>query len=123
MTTPVENLRKLHRYCNRQHCMDTTPHCFICGVNDAWPCDTVAALDALEAGLHELLDARPTRGQLFQRLDAATVLIRQAMATVHILHFVRQPDSWHDLAKPDIDACPDCAPYRAWLAGAEGEGR
>lgn len=78
-----------------------------------------AALDALE------VEGRDIQFHMFDlqtRLDAATELIRQAMATVHILHFVRQPDSWHDLAKPDIDACPDCAPYRAWLAGDKGAG-
>lgn len=79
-------------------------------------CDTIAALDALEEGLHELLDARPTRGQLFQRLDAATELIRQGMETAHILHFVKST-TWPDLAKPDIDTCENCRPYREWLEG------
>ena len=121
MTTPIERLRALHKPCvmpcfdhawvgDRHHCAG--PHCLA-----TWPCDTVAALDALEEGLHELLDARPTRGQLFQRLDAATVLIRQAMNEVHLDHY--RIDSRGQGFKR-IDTCENCRPYREWL---EGEGQ
>ncbi len=158
MSTPIERLRALHKPCvmpcfdhawvgDRQHCAG--PHCLA-----TWPCDTVAALDALEyeldlareaydmamdaeremqtridaleAGLHSLLDARPTRGQLTARLDAATVLIRQAMGERHYSIRPNTGDSETRCGSPigtSIDTCPDCAPYREWLAGKEGEGQ
>lgn len=166
MSTPIENLRKHHKPCepciytNHWFARTAGTHCQEC--LDTWPCDTVAALDALEAERDELrarvnadapyssmmaatdrwqrraialqarLDAvekeiqdllalRPTRGQLFQRLDAATELIRQGMETAHILHFVKST-TWPDLAKPDIDTCPNCRPYREWLGGKDDRG-
>lgn len=65
MTTPIERLRQRHvaaGFPDNQCCVVLS-----CGLT--WPCDTVAALDALEEGLHNLLDARPTRGQLMARID------------------------------------------------------
>lgn len=50
MSTPIENLRQVHRLCVVP-CFDHSlvgdrAHCLTCAVT--WPCDTVAALDALE---------------------------------------------------------------------------
>lgn len=62
--TPIDRLREKHRHCScwGENCgvkrypkEDWNSHCEKCAAT--WPCDTVAALDALEA-----------------RLDAATVL-------------------------------------------------
>ena len=61
MSTPIERLRNEHRHCScwGENCSvkckpqeDWNSHCFKCAVT--WPCDTIAALDALEEGLHNL---------------------------------------------------------------------
>lgn len=69
MSTPIENLRQVHRLCVVP-CFDHSlvgdrAHCLTCAVT--WPCDTIAAPDALEA-----------------RLDAATVLIRDTDAFLEV---------------------------------------
>lgn len=76
MTTPIERLREQHRPCSvpcfTHEWVGDRAHCAKCSLPDrayTWPCDTIAALDALEEGLHQLLDARPSRGQLMARLD------------------------------------------------------
>ena len=123
-TPPIERLRKLHEQdCN---CMCT---CGECNLPET-PCDLIAALDALEAGLvaaeeeiQDLLALRPTRGQLVQRLDAATVLIRQAMEERHYSIRPNTGDSETRCGSPigtSIDTCENCRPYREWL---EGEGQ
>ncbi len=119
MTTTIERLRERHR---------PEPKCVRC--LDVWPCDTVAALDALEEQLQDLLVIRPSRGQLQARLNAATELIRQAMKERHTKgrHSWDDDDGTHTLLLcgsklgTPIDTCENCAPYRAWLAGKEGEG-
>ncbi len=91
--------------------------CALC--NDEWPCDTIAALDALEA---EAKDAELTvlkvAADLWARIDAAEVLIRGAQMDEHMNHGA-------SLKRAALRTCehPNCAPYREWLAGAEGEGR
>ena len=50
MNTPIERLRQRHvaaGFPNNQCCVVLS-----CGLT--WPCDTIAALDALEEGLHNL---------------------------------------------------------------------
>ena len=98
MSTPIERLRKLHEQdCN---CMCT---CGECNLPET-PCDLIAALDALEEGLHNL----------HARIDAATVLIRQAMEREHY--------SRHGGVSPSVSApatCSACASYREWLGGEE----
>jgi len=71
--TPIDRLRELHRRCScwGENCggvrpnVDANSHCAKCIVT--YPCDTIAALDALEA-----------------RLDAATVLIRDTDAFLEV---------------------------------------
>lgn len=49
MTTPIDRLRELHRPCPRPNCNSLYSHCDLCGQGAmGWPCDTIAALDALE---------------------------------------------------------------------------
>ena len=123
MTTPIENLRAYwakHRSLGRP----------IPDVGGEELDVLLAALDALEARLvaaeeeiQDLLALRPTRGQLVQRLDAATVLIRQAMEERHYSIRPNTGDSETRCGSPlgtSIDTCPNCRPYREWL---EGEGQ
>ena len=92
--SPIVRLRTLHEQdCN---CMCTCVEC-----NSAeTPCDSITALDALEADISAMADGpsvdwwQHTVNELQARLDAVTVLIATS-----------------------IDTCPNCAPYRAWLAG------
>ncbi len=128
MSTPIERLRALHKPCepciytNHWFARTAGTHCQEC--LDTWPCDTIAALDALEAGLHSLLDARPTRGQLKARLDAATELIRQAMEERHYSIRPNTGDSETRCGSPigtSIDTCENCRPYREWLGKGEGQ--
>lgn len=83
MTTPIDRLRELHRPCPRPNCNSLYSHCDLCGQGAmGWPCDTIAALDALEAEAEWLraqaakaLDAQRAEIDALQaRLDAATVL-------------------------------------------------
>ena len=65
MNTPIERLRQRHvaaGFPDNQCCVVLS-----CGLT--WPCDTIAALDALEEGLHNL----------HARIDAATVLLNEAL--------------------------------------------
>lgn len=152
MTTPIERLREQHRPCSvpcfTHSWVGDRAHCAKCSLPDrayTWPCDTIAALDALEvegrdiqfrmfelqtrldAAEKEILDLlalRPTRGQLVQRLDAATVLIRQAMEERHYSIRPNTGDSETRCGSPlgtSIDTCPNCRPYREWLAGDKEE--
>lgn len=71
MSTPIERLRTEHRHCScwGENCAvkrhpeaDWNSHCERCAVS--WPCDTVAALDALEAVIAQLrkaLSAQPPK--------------------------------------------------------------
>ena len=143
MSTPIERLRNEHRHCScwGENCAvkrhpneDWDSHCEQCSVT--WPCDTIAALDALEADLKETRDiatshyiqlrnlgvknadmGNETADALQARLHAATVLIRQAMKEVHLDHY--RIDSRGQGFKR-IDTCENCRPYREWL---EGEGQ
>ena len=120
MSTPIERLRNEHRHCScwGENCAvkrhpneDWDSHCEQCSVT--WPCDTIAALDALEEGLHNL----------HARIDAATVLIRQAMRERHYSIRPNTGDSGTRCGSPigtSIDTCENCRPYREWL---EGEGQ
>ena len=129
MSTRIERLRNEHRHCScwGENCSvkckpqeDWNSHCFKCAVT--WPCDTIAALDALEKGLHQLLDARPSRGQLMARLDVATELIRQAMEERHYSIRPNTGDSETRCGSPigtSIDTCENCRPYREWLGKEE----
>ena len=61
MTTPIERLREQHRPCSvpcfTHSWVGDRAHCAKCSLPDrayTWPCDTIAALDALEEGLHNL---------------------------------------------------------------------
>ena len=70
-------------------------------------CPTIAALDALQA-----------------RIDAATVLIRQAMKGRHFSIQPNTGDSETRCGAPfgtSIDTCPNCQPFRAWLEGDKEE--
>ena len=125
-TPPIERLRKLHEQdCN---CMCT---CSECNLPET-PCDTVAALDALEAERDELrarvnadapyssMMAATDRWQrraiaLQARLDAATELIRQGWLSLHRYHAMTE-EAW----LTTLQTCEFCAPFRAWL---EGEGQ
>ena len=109
MNTPIERLRQRHvaaGFPDNQCCVVLS-----CGLT--WPCDTIAALDALEEGLHNLQ----------ARLDAATVLIRQAMKERHN-RAIWEADHWESVcgasAGTSIDTCENCRPYREWLGG-EGQ--
>lgn len=96
-STPIDRLRALHEPILCPDC-GSDEHCGYCG-NETWPCDTIAALDALEA-----------------RLDAATALIWGAQMDEHMIHGA-------SLKRAALRACehPSCAPYRAWLAGDKEE--
>ena len=49
MTDPIDRLRLLHRRCPRPNCADLYSHCDQCGQGQhPYPCDVIAALDALE---------------------------------------------------------------------------
>lgn len=135
--TPVTRLRERHRRCScwGENCggvrpnVDANSHCAKCIVS--WPCDTIAALDALDAllvvspadleafalstqSIIRHAEGKDTEIRALQaRIDAATALIRQAMDGWH---------STHSTYLPDIDTCPHCAPYRAWLAGDKEAG-
>ena len=61
VTTPSERLRALHQ--------NTGGLCV--GCFQAWPCDTIKALDELEQMYNDLFAIRPTRGQLLAKLKAA----------------------------------------------------
>ncbi len=111
--TPIDRLRALHQLC---------PDCYAdyCEFDhDEWPCDTIAALDALEA---EAKDAELTvlkvAADLWARIDAAEVLIREVdtllrvldtrMCGTHLSHFC-------DFSEPRMRV-------RAWLAGDKEAG-
>ena len=132
MTTPIDRLRELHRRCScwGENCggvrpnVDANSHCAKCIVT--WPCDTIAALDALAEGIESarrhmyalnkaVADERDKTRSLQARIDAATVLIRNMIAQDDRVHEV-----WDGL---DEGPCPETAPFRAWLASAKGEGQ
>ena len=125
MTTPIERLRKLHEQdCN---CMCT---CGECNLPET-PCDLIAALDALEAetewlraGAAKALDAQRAEIDALQaRLDAAAVLIRQAMKERHTTYRTVRGVGKSVCGSPlgtSIDTCENCRPYREWLGG-EGQ--
>lgn len=160
--TPVTRLRELHRRCScwGENCggvrpnVDANSHCAKCIVT--YPCDTIAALDALEAEAAKGLDLQRTvidtqrahidglelHNQVLEdmtanyaegwnalqaRIDAATELIRQALYERHNTYRLPSGGVERLCGAPlsaSIDTCPNCAPYRAWLAGdkeAHGE--
>lgn len=110
--TPIARLREKHRHCScwGENCgvkrypkEDWNSHCEKCAVT--WPCDTIAALDALE------VEGRDIQFRMFElqtRLDAATKLIQEAMSHIH-------------MTEPLTD-CELCTPFRAWLAGNKEDG-
>lgn len=80
--------------------------CALC--NDEWPCDTIAALDALE------VEGRDIQFRMFElqtRLDAATKLIRK---------FVADDDRVHEVWSTPGEEC-EYQPFREWLAGDKEE--
>ena len=114
--TPIARLRARHqRWIDPQpdRATDTCTKC-----PEAWPCDTIAALDALEA---EAKDAELTvlkvAADLWARIDAAEVLIREVdtllrvldtrMCGTHLSHFC-------DFSEPRMRV-------RAWLVGDKEE--
>jgi hypothetical protein len=103
---------------------DWVSHCEQCSVT--WPCDTVAALDALEEERNKyamnLGFAEDEIAELRYRLDIATELIQQAMRARHAIISVGSGDRACG-APPSatrIDTCENCRPYREWLGG-EGQ--
>ena len=120
MSTPIENLRQVHRLCVVP-CFDHSlvgdrAHCLTCAVT--WPCDVIAALDALEEGLHNLL-AR----------------IEQANALATVVQLARNGHYWANNAEQRADplgylqsrvedladkADTALRDYREWLGG-EGQ--
>ena len=128
--TPIARLRELHRPWTSS---EKQTYCQACQLGYAkWPCDTIAALDALEEGIESarrhmyalnkaVADERDKTRSLQARIDAATVLIREAMFERHrTSHF--GPFSGRPCGSPlstSIDTCPNCATYRAWLGDKE----
>ena len=100
----------------------------------------IAALDALEEGIESarrhmyalnkaVADERDKTRSLQARLDAATVLIRQAMGERHTgIVTDRTGGVWINRRRcgsdlgTSIATCENCAPYRAWLAGDKEAG-
>lgn len=120
-TTPIDRLRGLHQKSKVHH------WCTACKV--PMPCDTIAALDALgEQTAQEEAEVVSLRARVQRqrdRLDAATVLIRQAMKERHTRLSTLTANGYTrscgaSLSTP-IDTCPECAPLHAWLAGDKEE--
>lgn len=131
--TPVTRLRELHRRCScwGENCggvrpnVDANSHCAKCIVT--YPCDTIAALDALDAllvvspadleafalstqSIIRHAEGKDTEIRALQaRIDAATVLIRRAMEERRM--------TFHPTG--GIDTCENCRPYREWLGDKE----
>ncbi len=139
--TPVTRLRERHRRCScwGENCggvrpnVDANSHCAKCIVT--WPCDTIAALDALDAllvvspadleafalstqSIIRHAEGKDTEIRALQaRIDAATVLIREVDTLLRVLdtrmcgtrlsHFC-------DFSEPRMRV-------RAWLAGDKEE--
>lgn len=116
--TPVTRLRELHRLWTSS---EKQTYCQACQLGFAkWPCDTIAALDALEEGIESarrhmyalnkaVADERDKTRSLQARIDAATVLIRRAMEERRM--------TFHPTG--GIDTCENCRPYREWLGNKE----
>lgn len=105
--TPIARLRALHKEGLRSRDGLTYPNrCAICA--QSWPCDTIAALDALE------VEGRDIQFRMFElqtRLDAATKLIRK---------FVADDDRVHEVWSTPGEEC-EYQPFREWLAGDKEE--
>lgn len=103
MNTPIERLRQRHvaaGFPDNQCCVVLS-----CGLT--WPCDTVAALDALEAeldGVGQAYGGEARHADALQaRLDAATVLLS---------HY----------CGPEVEFTAFGNDARAWLAGDKEAG-
>lgn len=125
--SPMSRLRERHRgfhYCDggamatEQRC-DTIAALEELGERDDLPYEPEALREFRERGyVTKEVDA------LQARIDAATVLIRQAMKERHFSIQPNTGDSETRCGSPfgtSIDTCPNCAPFRAWLAGEKEE--
>lgn len=119
MSTPIERLRKQHELCepciytNHWFARTAGIHCQEC--LDTWPCDTVAALDALEEGLHNL-QAR------IEQADALATVVQIARNGHYWANNAEQradPLGYLQSRVEDLADKADTAlrAYREWLEG------
>ena len=133
MSTPIERLRERHQLWD----MPEKPNVHVCAeCADPWPCDTIAALDALEeqvdhpferreldkAYAAEMAASEQSR-KLQARIDAARELIRQALRLRHtIVSIGSGKRACGSSLGTSIDTCENCRPYREWLGGKDDRG-